>query len=101
MPIKARCPYCKLYKVRVPDHAIGQSVTCKKCHDVSNWASEDKHEKTAARGMLAMTKDINAKYLQTMEGVDKDASVNCGTCHRGHAKPSEGMKPPGGAPGGH
>lgn len=75
-------------------NALG--VTCRQCHDVSNWASEDKHEKTAARGMMAMTKDINTKYLPTMEGVDNDASVNCGTCHRGHLHPGEGMRPPAG-----
>jgi photosynthetic reaction center cytochrome c subunit len=75
-------------------NALG--VTCRQCHDVSNWASDDKHEKEAARGMLAMTKDINAKYLPTMQGIDTDASVNCNTCHRGHAHPGEGMRPPGG-----
>jgi Photosynthetic reaction centre cytochrome C subunit len=75
-------------------------VTCKKCHDPENWASDDKHEKKAARGMMAMTGDINGKYLKDMEGVDDDASVNCGTCHRGHAHPDAGMRPPSGG-GGH
>lgn len=74
-------------------------VTCKKCHDPENWASDDKKNKKVARGMMTMSKDINLKYLQTMEGLDKDASVSCNTCHRGHAHPSEGMKPP--ASGGH
>jgi hypothetical protein len=75
-------------------------VTCKKCHDPENWASDDKHEKKAARGMMVMTGDINGKYLKDMEGVDDDASVNCGTCHRGHAHPDAGMRPPSGG-GGH
>jgi len=74
-------------------------VTCKKCHDPENWSSDDKHEKKAARGMMQMTQDINGKYLKGMEGVDDDASVNCGTCHRGHAHPDAGMEPPAG--GGH
>jgi hypothetical protein len=69
-------------------------VTCKKCHDPENWASDAKEEKKAARGMMQMSKDINVKYLQTMPGLDKDASVSCGTCHRGHAHPADGMKPP-------
>jgi hypothetical protein len=68
-------------------------VTCKKCHDPENWASDGKEEKKAARGMMQMTGDINAKYLQTMAGLDMEASVNCGTCHRGHADPADGMKP--------
>ena len=33
MPITARCPYCRQWKVRAPDHALGQSVTCKKCQN--------------------------------------------------------------------
>jgi hypothetical protein len=33
MPITARCPYCREYKVRAPDFALGQSVTCKKCQN--------------------------------------------------------------------
>jgi hypothetical protein len=33
MPIKARCPYCRVYRLRAPDHAVGQSVTCKNCHN--------------------------------------------------------------------
>src|SRR5438067_732086 len=33
MPITARCPYCRQYKVRAPDFALGQSVTCKKCEN--------------------------------------------------------------------
>src|SRR6266568_7068132 len=33
MPITARCPYCRQYKIRAPDFALGQSVTCKKCEN--------------------------------------------------------------------
>jgi hypothetical protein len=80
-------------------NALG--VTCRKCHDVQNWASDDKHEKTAARNMMRMTGDINEKYLKGMAGLDDDdAHIGCGTCHRGHAHPESGMQRPAGAPGG-
>jgi photosynthetic reaction center cytochrome c subunit len=71
-------------------HALG--VSCKKCHDAQNWANDDKDEKKAARGMMAMTKDINDKYLKTIPGLDDKAVVNCTTCHRGHANPNEGLQ---------
>jgi hypothetical protein len=67
-------------------HALG--VSCKKCHDAQNWASDDKSEKKAARGMMQMTKDINDKYLKTIPGLDERAFVNCGTCHRGQVNPN-------------
>ena len=71
-------------------HAIG--VSCKKCHDAQTWANDDKDEKKAARGMMAMTKDINDKYLKTIPGLDDKANVSCTTCHRGHADPNEGLQ---------
>lgn len=81
-------------------NALG--VSCKKCHDVQNWASDDKHEKTAARNMMRMTSDINDKYLKGMAGLDDDdAHIGCNTCHRGYAHPDAGMRRSGGpgAPG--
>lgn len=71
-------------------HALG--VSCKKCHDAQNWANDDKDEKKAARGMMAMTRDINDKYLKTIPGLDDKAVVNCTTCHRGHTNPNEGLQ---------
>jgi hypothetical protein len=67
-------------------HALG--TNCKKCHDTENFASDDKEEKTAARGMVAMTRDINDKYLKTMPGLDKGAHAGCFTCHHGQVNPN-------------
>jgi hypothetical protein len=72
------------------NQALG--VSCKKCHDVSNWASDDKKNKGVARGMMTLTGDVN-KQLQTIQGMNKDAFVNCGMCHRGHSHPQDGMTP--------
>jgi hypothetical protein len=75
-------------------HALG--TNCKKCHDTENFASDDKEEKTAARGMVTMTRDINDKYLKTMPGLDKGAHAGCFTCHHGqvnpNARPKDGAK---------
>jgi len=67
-------------------HALG--TNCKKCHDTENFASDDKEEKTAARGMVLMTRDINEKYLKTMPGLDKGAHAGCLTCHHGQVNPN-------------
>lgn len=72
------------------NQALG--VSCKKCHDVSNWASDDKKNKNVSRGMMTLTGNVN-KELQTIQGMNKDAFVNCGMCHRGHSHPQDGMKP--------
>jgi hypothetical protein len=79
-------------------HALG--TNCKKCHDTENFASDDKEEKTAARGMVAMTRDINEKYLKTMPGLDKGAHAGCFTCHHGQVNPNARPKeaPKAGAP---
>ncbi len=79
-------------------HALG--TNCKKCHDTENFASDDKEEKTAARGMVMMTRDINEKYLKTMPGLDKGAHAGCFTCHHGQVNPNARPKeaPKEGAP---
>lgn len=70
------------------------SVTCEYCHvheGGDNWdfASDKKHKKEEARGMMTMTKEININYF----GVDyktakpADIAMNCYTCHRGEEQP--------------
>ena len=63
-------------------------ANCKKCHDTENFASDDKDDKKVARGMIAMTRDINEKYVKTMPGLDSDAYVGCNTCHHGQSHPN-------------
>jgi hypothetical protein len=77
------------------EKALG--VECSFCHAENkqtqrlDFASDAKPEKATARIMITMTKDINAKYLSTVN--DPDASpaqktVTCGTCHRGDSMPA-------------
>ena len=61
---------------------------CRECHDTENFASDDKDEKKAARGMVQMTKAINEQYIKTMPGLDRDAFVSCYTCHHGKTHPA-------------
>jgi hypothetical protein len=86
-------------------------VECSYCHVRNttgrglNFAADDKDEKATARVMIAMTAQINAKYLSQIKDHDHDAGqggdhddgppkVTCGTCHRGHAHPEKFVPPP-------
>lgn len=92
------CEYC---------HVGRDPVT----HREGDRASDANPMKDVARTMIRMTDDLNEKYLtqlpNNVPNVDANAKVNCGTCHRGHAKPEafvppprqEGNRPPGGGQG--
>lgn len=89
-------------------------VHCNFCHEVdekthkANFAADTKPDKAIARTMIAMTQEINAKYLSQVKDPDAkpaDKTVTCGTCHRGSEmpaqfvpKPDEHEHPMGGAP---
>ena len=68
--------------------ALGQK--CGFCHVEGDFASDDKHEKLVARGMIGMVNEINAKFP------DGKVHVSCYTCHRGKTEPD--MVPPPAAP---
>jgi hypothetical protein len=76
-------------------------VGCNHCHNVNDWASEEKPDKELAREMAKMTGTINNDMLKKMEGVSKRANINCNTCHRGQKHPNppppqqqQGQTPP-------
>ena len=72
-------------------------VECEFCH-VSDpathrpdYASDANPDKAIARTMIAMTNEINAKYLSQVKDPDAtpaDKTVTCGTCHRGNSMPA-------------
>jgi len=64
-------------------HALG--VTCRHCHVETDFSSDDKRPKRAAREMAAMHAAIN-KTLHDMKEIDDppdERYINCSTCHRG------------------
>ena len=56
-------------------------VECSFCHVRGDFASDEKHEKLAARMMISMVGEINAKFP------DGKMHVTCFTCHRGSTEP--------------
>jgi len=74
-------------------------VQCGYCHagdpatHKMDFASDAKLEKATARIMMTMTSELNSKYISKLPIV-ADQKVDCGTCHRGHAKPEEFVPAP-------
>tara|TARA_A100001011_G_scaffold162379_1_gene170853 strand:+ start:13476 stop:13811 length:336 start_codon:yes stop_codon:yes gene_type:complete len=58
-------------------------VKCSYCHNVRDFASDDKKEKEITRQMMIMTNSINKN---TMNPLAYDP-VNCWTCHQGNTDP--------------
>jgi Photosynthetic reaction centre cytochrome C subunit len=55
---------------------------CMTCHVQGDFSSDANEHKVIARGMITMTKEINAKFDDNME------HVTCYTCHRGTHEPA-------------
>jgi len=71
-----------------PARALG--VTCEHCHDVSNFASDAKEAKLAAREMAMMHRMINqelGKMQHLATPATQNRAINCMTCHRGRINP--------------
>lgn len=80
--------------LRIMDAGYSQAlgVMCDHCHSEDRYDADEKSAKRAAREMIVMTTEINAK-LARMENIDtSDATVNCTTCHRGYVKPALQMR---------
>lgn len=63
---------------------------CTDCHDAKNYAADTEH-KTAARHMILMQREINAKNFNGR------TEVTCMTCHRGSEHPASAAIPDGAA----
>jgi hypothetical protein len=64
-------------------------VTCTHCHNDSDFSSDEKRPKRAAREMAVMHHMIN-EQLSKMENLDlktEDRYINCTTCHHGVVNP--------------
>jgi hypothetical protein len=60
---------------------VALGFKCTGCHVEGDFASDAKPEKDTARMMIAMTREINAKFP------DGKNHVTCFTCHRGDEHP--------------
>jgi Photosynthetic reaction centre cytochrome C subunit len=66
--------------------AIGTG--CNGCHNMKDYASDEKDEKETTREMVPMTQKINKDLIQAIKGLEKSKGVSCMTCHRGRKHPN-------------
>jgi hypothetical protein len=75
-------------------------VECTYCHFKDpatghpNFASDANPMKDRARVMMRMTHAINTEYLTQLTDPKSEATVTCGTCHRGMSTPPDFVPPP-------
>lgn len=75
-----------LLDMRAIARALG--VNCNYCHVAGDFTSDENPKKVIARGMIAMTRDLNsAIQLATGRAAGAVARVHCVNCHRGTAVP--------------
>jgi hypothetical protein len=85
-------PAAKLLRIMDVGYSRSLGISCDYCHVEDRWEADEKRPKRAARGMIVLVNDINAK-LETMDDIDNmEPAVNCTTCHRGFVKPALQMK---------
>jgi hypothetical protein len=67
-------------------YAKALGVTCEHCHDMTDFSSDAKRPKRAAREMALLHRMIN-QQLAKMEHIatppTQNRAINCATCHRG------------------
>jgi len=72
---------------------------CNHCHVANppgskeefDFPSDAKPEKTIARTMIRMTRNINGQYISKV--AERTKTVACYTCHRGHVIPETELPP--------
>jgi hypothetical protein len=75
-------------------------VECEHCHAQNpatgrnDFPSDANPMKERARIMIKMTAEINSVYLTQLTDPKPENPVDCGTCHRGAAKPALFVPPP-------
>lgn len=81
-------PNMRLADARIYMMAFNEalSVQCRDCHDLRDFATDEKEMKLEARRMMKMTKEINDKWFSGKE------VVTCFTCHGGKLKPLTELK---------
>ncbi|HWW61564.1 MAG TPA: c-type cytochrome [Thermoanaerobaculia bacterium] len=81
-------PAARFLRIMQNGYAQALGTDCEHCHSPEMWEADDMRPKRAAREMIVMTRELNAK-LAKMENLDNtEPTVNCNTCHRGKVKPS-------------
>ena len=82
-------PASRFLRIMNGGYARALGVTCTHCHVETDFSSDDKRPKRAAREMAVMHRMINTRLreMQNLEQPTDKRSINCSTCHRGSIDP--------------
>jgi len=82
-------PAGKLLLIMNRGYARALGVACTHCHVESDFASDAKRPKRAAREMMALHRTINdqLKEMTELDPAHTNRAINCSTCHRGQIDP--------------
>ena len=64
---------------------VAPDAGCAYCHNVQNFADDEKYTKVVARRMIQMTQKVNQDYKSHVA----ETGVTCYTCHRGNNVPTQ------------
>jgi len=93
LELMGECPAKRITAIMEFGFSNSLGVTCTHCHNPDDWSSDEKIEKIITREMWRMTGTINQEALPGIEALgDRNAVVNCTTCHRGDLKPATRME---------
>jgi hypothetical protein len=85
-------PASTLLDIMSVGYANALGVGCAHCHDLSDFSSDAKRPKRAAREMQALHRGINTQLL-AMESLETQPPerryINCTTCHQGRINPNK------------
>ena len=72
-------------------YARALGVRCTHCHVESDFSSDDKRPKRAAREMASMHWTVNQTLakMKNLTSAPDERSINCATCHRGKTDPHD------------
>ena len=72
-------------------YAKALGVRCTHCHVESDFSSDDKRPKRAAREMATMHHTVNQTLakMENLKSAPDDRFINCATCHRGKIDPHD------------
>jgi hypothetical protein len=92
-------PAGRLLRIMEMGYSNSLGVSCDHCHVIGEWDKDDKNEKEVARDMAEMLQIINQDLIRKIPNIkSSNPSVNCGTCHRGTARPGANQRPAQGPP---
>ena len=86
-----KTPAARFIRIMNGGYSKALGVACTHCHVETDFSSDEKRPKRAAREMAAMHRAFNISLQEMKEGGQPKEKrfISCSTCHRGKVNPLE------------